>query len=296
MGVEILVPHPPVAVILEDIVKLFLQSLMIVPSLIFVGKLASPLALAPRIANSDERQVVDLLDLLDAVGVVEEDSGVAHAFLLMAILVFDGVGGTEEEALLVPFLEILPELATVDELGSLWSFQMELFGDAACEINEGFVHGAAVEHFVGAVQLGVRLLHQTDPELAEVLAVAVERSLGLRVVWDTSVDDDVLPLSVFEELEDSEAVLDTIMDDQVVQELRIRALNEQRSEEPAVSQDALLDVTGAHGVSVHLGLAVGSDLLRALPLDVGHVHGVLRKVDWVVVKGCIGGRKLGVTE
>ena len=297
VGAEIVVPHPPVAVILEDVVELFLQTFVIVPSLIFVSKLACPFALAPRIANSDKLQVVDLLDLLDTVGVVEEDSGVAHAFFLMSLLVFDGVGGTKEEALLVPFLEILPELTAIDELGSFWSSQMELFSDATRKINEGFVHGATVEHLVSTVQLGISLLHQTDPELSEILAITVERSLGLRVVWDTSINDNMLPLTVFEELEDSESILDTIVDNQVVQKLGVCALNKKRSEEPAVSQNTLFDITGAHGVSVHFGFSVGrSDLLRSLPLDVGHIHGVLWKIDWVVVEGCIIGRKLGVTE
>jgi len=296
MGAEIIVPHPPITVILEDIVKLFLQTFMIVPSLIFVSKLACPFALAPRIANSDKLQVIDLLDLLDTVGVVEEDSGVTHAFFLITIFVFNGVGGTEEEALLVPFLEILPELATIDEFGSFWSSQMELFRDTTCKINEGFVHGATVEHFVSTVQLGIGLLHQTDPELSEILAITVERSLGLRVVWDTSINDNMLPLTVFEELEDSESILDAIMDNQVVQKLRICALNKKRSEEPAVSQNTLFDITRAHGISVHFGFAVWSDFLWSLPLDIGHIHGVFWKINWVVVKGCIIGRKLGVTE
>lgn len=95
----------------------------------------------------------------------------------------------------------------------------------------------------------------------------------------------MLPLSVFEELENGEAVLDTVVHDQVVQKLRVRALHQECAEEPAVTQNALLDIAGVHGITVHFGLAVGrSNLLGTLPFDIWHVHGVLRQMYWVIVE------------
>lgn len=66
------------------------------------------------------------------------------------------------------------------------------------------------------MKLGVSLLHKRHPELIVVRAVAVQDSLALAVVRDSSIYDDVLPASVLEELENGETVLDTVIDDKVV--------------------------------------------------------------------------------
>jgi hypothetical protein len=49
-----------------------------------------------------------------------------------------------------------------------------------------------------------------------VRAVAVQDSLALAVVRDSSIYDDVLPASVLEELENGETILNTVIDDKVV--------------------------------------------------------------------------------
>jgi hypothetical protein len=72
--------------------------------------------------------------------------------------------------------------------------------------------------------------------------VAVKDGLALTIVWDSSIDDNVLPSTILEELEDCETVLDTVVDDQVVQELWVCALDQKGSQKPAVTKNTLLDV------------------------------------------------------
>ena len=50
--------------------------------------------------------------------------------------------------------------------------------------------------------------------------MSVERSFVLSA-WNTSVYDDVLPLAVLEELEDTEALFDSVVVDQVFEEFRV---------------------------------------------------------------------------
>jgi hypothetical protein len=126
--------------------------------------------------------------------------------------------------------------------------------------------------------------------------VAVKDGLALTIVWDSSIDDNVLPSTILEELEDCETVLDTVVDDQVVQELWVCALDQKGSQKPAVTKNTLLDVSWSHGVSVHLWLTLWSDFLRSFPLDHGHVHGVLWWVDGIVVKRAVVRGELRVSK
>jgi len=67
------------------------------------------------------------------------------------------------------------------------------------------------------VELCVSLLHEWNPELVVIRAVTVEDGLALAVVWNSRINDNVLPSSVLEELEHSKTILDTIINDQVVE-------------------------------------------------------------------------------
>lgn len=114
MGAEVVILHPPVSVALENVIELLLQPFMVVPSLILVGKLTSPLALAPRISDPNELEPIDLPNLLDTVGMVVKNSGSAHSFFKVAVLILDSIGTTQEEAKRMELLEVFPELATLN--------------------------------------------------------------------------------------------------------------------------------------------------------------------------------------
>lgn len=106
MRAKVVVSHPPITVAFEHVVELLFQAFVVVPSFIFIGKLTCPLSLAPRVSDSDQLQVHALYfdDLLDTVGMVEQDTWVAHSFFEVAVFVFHSVSTTQEEALLVIFL------------------------------------------------------------------------------------------------------------------------------------------------------------------------------------------------
>jgi len=71
MGAEVIIFHPPVSVVFENVVELFFETLVIVPSLILVCELTCPLALAPWISYTNELKAIDFSDLLDTIGMVE---------------------------------------------------------------------------------------------------------------------------------------------------------------------------------------------------------------------------------
>ena len=51
--------------------------------------------------------------------------------------------------------------------------------------------------------------------------MAIERGLASLVVRDLGVNYHILPPSIFEELEDSEPILNAIIDDEVLQKVRM---------------------------------------------------------------------------
>lgn len=74
MGTEVIVSHPPVTVTLEHVVELLLQSFMVIPSLILVCELTSPLSLTPRISNSNKLESINFSNLLNTISMVEQDT------------------------------------------------------------------------------------------------------------------------------------------------------------------------------------------------------------------------------
>ena len=170
MGTEIIVSHPPVAVTLENVVQLFFETFVVIPSFVLVSELTSPLTLTPRVSDSNELEVhaLDFDNLLDTIGVIEKDTRVSHSFLLIAVLVLHSVCATEQETLLVVLLELLPELSALDLLGGFWGSEMEFLGDSTSEIYQSLIHLTTVEHFIGSVELGVSFLHEWHPELVVV--------------------------------------------------------------------------------------------------------------------------------
>ena len=111
------------------------------------------------------------------------------------------------------FLKLFPELSTFDLFSYLRGSHVEFLRNTTGEIDKRLVHLSSVEHLVSSVKLGVGFFHEGYPELIVIRAVAIKDSLALAVVWDSSINDDVLPTSILEELKHGETVLNTIVHD-----------------------------------------------------------------------------------
>jgi hypothetical protein len=125
VNAPVFISHPPGAVITEDVVEFLLEALVVVPGLVLISELAGPLALSPRVPYPHQLQAIDVSDVEDTVGVIEEDPGLARAVLLRATLVLNDVRAPEEETLLVILLQLLPEALVLDLLGDFWGTEVE---------------------------------------------------------------------------------------------------------------------------------------------------------------------------
>ena len=76
------------------------------------------------------------------------------------------------------------------------------------------------------MELSISFFHERNPELIGISAMAVKNLLTLSIKWNSCIDNNVLPPSILEELEDSKSVFDTIVNNEVVQKLWVCALNE----------------------------------------------------------------------
>ena len=114
MSAEVIVSHPPVTVTFENIVELFFKTFVVIPSLVLISELTSPLSLTPRVSDSNQLEAIDFSNLLDTISVIEKNTRVTHTFLLVSILIFYSVCTPEKEALRVVFLQIFPELTALD--------------------------------------------------------------------------------------------------------------------------------------------------------------------------------------
>jgi hypothetical protein len=98
------------------------------------------------------------------------------------------------------------------------------------------------------VKFGVSLFNKRHPEFLAISAVAVQRLLSGRVVGDSSVNFNVLPLTVLEKLKDNETILETIFGNQVPEDFRVYANIKESTKEPTIVKDSLLDVSRNHSV------------------------------------------------
>ena len=206
MNAPVFIPHPPGAIITEDIVELFFKAFVVIPSLIFISELASPLSLTPRVTDSHELKSIDITDVKHTIRMIEEDTCLSSTLLFVSALVLDDIGASNQEALLVILLELFPEYLVFDLLSDFWGSEVELFRGPTSQIDEGLGHASTIDGLVRSMQLSISLLNEGHPELIRVSTMPIERRLGLWVVWDTSIDNDILPTSILEELEDSETV------------------------------------------------------------------------------------------
>jgi len=74
VGTPVFIAHPPCTVISECIVKFFFETFMVVPSLIFIGELTSPLAMTPRVPNSNQLKTVNVPDIHYAIGMIKQNA------------------------------------------------------------------------------------------------------------------------------------------------------------------------------------------------------------------------------
>jgi len=299
VGAPVLVGHPPVAIVLENVVKVLLETLAVIPSLFFVSELSSPFTLAssPRVSDSDELKLVRWVvsDLEHTVGVIEKNTLVSVALLLLTTVVLDRVSATDQVALLVILLQVFPELSRLNRGFVLRRSQIVLLGHTTCKVDKTLSHVTAIKNFETAVELGISLLHEGDPKFLRITAVTVKRSLGSLVVRDASVDNHKLPLSILEELEHSVTVFDSIFVDKVVQEFGVGCQAQEGAEQPAVSQLALLYITRNTTVLDQDRFILAVDLAGSLPLDHRVGGSIVGRVQRVHVQGSIVGAELWVS-
>jgi hypothetical protein len=126
--------------------------------------------------------------------------------------------------------------------------------------------------------------------------MAVENLFSLGVIGNASIDNHILPLAILEELEHREPMLDAVMHDQILQQVRVGAQDQERAKEPTVTQYSLLNISRREGIFLHYRLTIGDNLLWSLPFNRGHVDGVLRGVHGVIVERGVLGCELLVTK
>ena len=106
-------------------IKTLLETLIVIPSLVLICELASPLSLAPRVADSHELEAVDITYVKDTIGVIEENAGLASTLRLVSAIVLHDIGAADQETLLMVLLEVLPENLVLDLLGDLRCSEVE---------------------------------------------------------------------------------------------------------------------------------------------------------------------------
>ena len=119
VNAPVFVTHPPGTVIAEDVVKLFFQALIVIPSFVLISELASPLSLTPRVTDPHELEAVNITDVKDTIGVIEKNASLASTLRLDSAIVLHDIGAADQETLLMVFLEVLPEDLVLDLLGNL---------------------------------------------------------------------------------------------------------------------------------------------------------------------------------
>ena len=125
MNAPVFVAHPPGAVITENVVKFLFQTFIVIPSFVLICKLSSPLSLAPRVTDPHELEAVNITDVKDTIGVIEENASLASTLRLVSTIVLHDIGTADQETLLVVLLEVFPEDLVLNLLGNLRCSQVE---------------------------------------------------------------------------------------------------------------------------------------------------------------------------
>ena len=159
VNAPVFVAHPPGAVITEDVVKLLFQTLIVVPSLVLICELASPLSLTPRVADPHELKAVNITDVKDTIGVIEENAGLASSLRLVSAIVLHDIGAADQETLLMVLLEVLPEDLVLDLLGNLGCSEVEFLRRPTGKVDKRLGHTSTIDGLVGPMELSISLLN-----------------------------------------------------------------------------------------------------------------------------------------
>jgi len=144
------------------------------------------------------------------------------------------------------------------------------------------------------VQFGISFFNEGHPELLGIRTVTVKGRLRGNIVGDASIHSHELPSTVLEELEHSEARLEAIVHNQVLEQFGVHAHRGEGSQKPIICKDARLDVA-RHVVIFHqVGVIISVDLVRTSPLDDGDILSVLWGVQWVNVKRLVIGVEVNI--
>lgn len=95
---------------------------------------------------------------------VESDTLLACSFLLLTILILLRVGASNKIALVRILNQFFEELSALDTSLHLRGSQVKLLTDATRNVDHADGHGAAVNHFIVAMKLGIGLLDQGNPK------------------------------------------------------------------------------------------------------------------------------------
>ena len=175
--------------------------------------------MAPWISESNQTQTVHFSYVDHTVGVVVEDTLVAHAIFLNSIFVLLRIRAPHQEgASLEPFHHF-PKLSCHYEFSCCWILEIKLLSNTSSQIYETNIHSSTMKFLITAMKLGICFLEKRHPEFIRVLTVSIKRGFGRRIERNEGIDEDSSPLSILEELEHTEPELHAIIHYQIGEQL-----------------------------------------------------------------------------
>eukprot|EP00162_Nutomonas_longa_P014499 comp21997_c0_seq1/m.50471 comp21997_c0_seq1/g.50471 ORF comp21997_c0_seq1/g.50471 comp21997_c0_seq1/m.50471 type:complete len:315 (+) comp21997_c0_seq1:678-1622(+) len=145
----------------------------------------------------------------------------------------------------VPLHELLEELAGLDV--GFDFLEIDRGGDGSREIADGVRGVSAVQGRIGAVELGIGLFDEHDPELVFVERVGKERArleAKARAAWNSVVDNHLEPHTKLVKVKSIHALgCLCVLAHHLTEQVRLRCNHRESAKEPAVSDRALLDVS-----------------------------------------------------
>ena len=155
---------------------------------------------------------------------------------------------------------------------------VDIAGGRAGQVGQARVHEARVKNLVASVHLGVSLFDEGQPPLVDVLVPRKSRHVAIHG-GDQSVDCNVPPLAILEELDADQALVEKPrLDEELRHQIRLPAAahDAQSREEVAVAEiRALDDVVCLCAAEARLvvfvivegrGVSTSGELMRPLPM------------------------------
>lgn len=101
----------------------------------------------------------------------------------------------------------------------------------------------------------------------------------------------MLPFAILKELKHCKAVLYSIVDYQVLEQIRVGGQDQERAQQPTITQVTLLHITRGGSILYHHWF-IWCDFLGSTPLNQGHVLIIVRDISGVLIQGLISCREL----